>query len=154
MCGYVAYPYTITLLREDGLLSGVGRFETAEEATAWALDALAQPGSLATYAILTNSVEETTQRILTDPLEFPCGEFDDGAHWRQPAEALSPLSPGEWASEPCGDADDWRDRHAPDFDSVPVGRYRCGGLVVTQPGTTRVVCVECGADYPESPGWE
>ena len=86
--------------------------------------------------------------------EFPRGEFDDGAHWRQPAQALSPLSPGEWASEPCGDADDWRDRHAPDFDPVSVGRCRCGGLVVTQPGTTRVVCVECGADYPESPGWE
>jgi hypothetical protein len=86
--------------------------------------------------------------------EFPHGEFDDGARWREPARALSPLSPGQWASEPCGDPDDWRDRHAPDFDPVPVGRCRCGGLVVTQPGTTRVVCVECGADYPESPGWE
>ena len=35
--------------------------------------------------------------------EFPHGEFDDGAHWREPAQALSPLSPGQWACEPCGD---------------------------------------------------
>ena len=35
--------------------------------------------------------------------EFPQGEFDDGQHWRQPAQALSLLSPGQWASEPCGD---------------------------------------------------
>jgi hypothetical protein len=35
--------------------------------------------------------------------EFPCGEFDDGAHWRRPAQVLSSLSPGQWACEPCGD---------------------------------------------------
>ena len=35
--------------------------------------------------------------------EFPCGEFDDGAHWREPAQALCSLSPGQWASEPCAD---------------------------------------------------
>jgi hypothetical protein len=35
--------------------------------------------------------------------EFPHGEFDDAAHWREPAQALSSLSPGQWACEPCGD---------------------------------------------------
>ena len=48
-----------------------------------------------------------------EPAEFPHGEFDDGAHWRQPAQALSPLSPGEWASEPGGDpewSEEWGDR--------------------------------------------
>jgi hypothetical protein len=35
--------------------------------------------------------------------EFPHGEFDDGRRWREPSRALSPLSPGQWASEPCGD---------------------------------------------------
>jgi hypothetical protein len=34
-----------------------------------------------------------------------------------------------------------------------VGRCRCGGLVVTQRNTSRVICIECGADYPETPGW-
>lgn len=100
--------------------------------------------------------------------EFPHGEFDDGAHWREPAHALSPLSPGQWASEPCGDPDEGADRLTDEeeedlffhwlYDESgqynPVGRCRCGGLVVTQPGSARVVCVECGADYPESPGWE
>ncbi|MBE2233658.1 MAG: hypothetical protein IAE85_09200 [Anaerolinea sp.] len=100
--------------------------------------------------------------------EFPHGEFDDGAHWREPAQALCPLSPGQWACEPCGDPDDGTDRLTDEeeedlffywlYDESgqydPVGRCRCGGIVVTQPGTMRVVCVECGADYPESPGWE
>jgi hypothetical protein len=99
--------------------------------------------------------------------EFPWGEFDDGAHWREPAQALPSLSPGQWASEPCGDPDDGADRLTDEeeedlffywlYDESgqynPVGRCRCGGLVVTQPGSARVVCVGCGTDYPESPGW-
>jgi hypothetical protein len=68
---------------------------------------------------------------------------------------------------PCSDPDDGTDRLTDEEEEdlfywlydesgqyEPVGRCRCGGLVVTQPGSTRVVCVECGADYPESPGWE
>jgi hypothetical protein len=130
-------------------------------------------------------VQQAMEAQIVD--EFPHGEFDDGRHWRRPAQALSPLSPGQWASEPCGDPE-WTeealdaavahmdeveerawleaeraaervvqqfiDQYSACFDPVPVGRCRCGGLVVTQPGSTRVVCVECGADYPESPGWE
>jgi hypothetical protein len=57
--------------------------------------------------------EEDDDCEIIEVVEFPQGEFDDGAHWRQPAQALSPLSTGEWASEPGGDpewSEEWGDR--------------------------------------------
>jgi hypothetical protein len=46
-------------------------------------------------------VQEAMEAQIVD--EFPWGEFDDGTHWRQPAQALPSLSPGQWTSEPCAD---------------------------------------------------
>jgi hypothetical protein len=45
-------------------------------------------------------VQEAMEAQIVD--EFPYGEFDDGRHWREPAE---PPAQGlyDWLTEPCGD---------------------------------------------------
>jgi hypothetical protein len=65
--------------------------------------------------------------------EFPHGEFDDGARWREPAQALSSLSSYEWLTEPCGDPRDYEvaeDEVSP----VRVHYCSCGLLAVSLNG--------------------
>jgi hypothetical protein len=78
----------------------------------------------------------------TTPLIVP-DDVDEGTHLQD----IIQVSEEAWR---CS----WHECDANRCFPQPASSCRCGGLVVTQPGSTRVVCVECGADYPESPGWE